>query len=332
MFGKRIMCSALVCALLLAGCGSNETKECKSTVYAMDTVMELTAYTNNYDVLNDAKEKIEEIDKRFRRGSEDSEIYAVNNNSETKLTDETAYVVETALNIGKKTSGAFDVTIAPVMDLWGFYNQNFYVPTEAEINNALKNVDYSRVNLSNNVITKPKETQIDLGGIAKGYTSDTVINLLRNEGVQSAIISLGGNVQTLGTKPDGSMWKIAIQNPFDDKQYIGGVKVANKAVITSGGYQRYFVKDGVTYEHIVDPKTGKPSKSGLSSVTIVTDKGIEGDGLSTALFVMGLDKASEYWRENKDFEAVLITDNNEIYVTSGLKDSFFSDREYSIIE
>ena len=173
---------------------------------------------------------------------------------------------------------------------------------------------------------------MDLGGIAKGYTSDTVIKLLKDEGVTSAIISLGGNVQTLGTKPDGNLWKVAIQDPFDQNKYVGGVKVSDKAVITSGGYQRYFVKDGVTYEHIVDPKTGKPATSGLSSVTIVTDKGIEGDGLSTALFVMGLDKATEYWRENQDFQAVFITTDGKIYVTEGLKYSYFSDRDYSIIE
>ena len=332
LFSKKILLPLLVGSLLLTGCSSNKIQEQKKTVYAMDTIMDLTAYTDNSDVLNDAEKKINEIDKELRRGSQESEIYAVNNNEETKLTDETAYIVETALNIGKKTRGAFDITIAPVMDLWGFYNQNFYVPTDDEIKNALKNVDYSKVSIKDNVISKPKETQVDLGGIAKGYTSDTIIKLLKDEGVTSAIISLGGNVQTLGTKPDGNLWKVAIQDPFDQNKYVGGVKVSDKAVITSGGYQRYFVKDGVTYEHIVDPKTGKPATRGLSSVTIVTDKGIEGDGLSTALFVMGLDKATEYWRENQDFQAVFITTDGKIYVTDGLKDSYFSDRDYSIIE
>lgn len=332
LFSKKILLPLLVGSLLLTGCSSGKIQEQKKTVYAMDTIMDLTAYTDNSDVLNDAEKKINEIDKELRRGSQESEIYAVNNNEETKLTDETAYIVETALNIGKKTSGAFDITIAPVMDLWGFYNQKFYVPTDDEIKNALKTVDYIKVSIKDNVISKPKETQVDLGGIAKGYTSDTVIKLLKDEGVTSAIISLGGNVQTLGTKPDGNLWKVAIQDPFDQNKYVGGVKVSDKAVITSGGYQRYFVKDGVTYEHIVDPKTGKPATSGLSSVTIVTDKGIEGDGLSTALFVMGLDKATEYWRENQDFQAVFITTDGKIYVTEGLKDSYFSDRDYSIIE
>ena len=140
LFSKKILLPLLVGSLLLTGCSSNKIQEQKKTVYAMDTIMDLTAYTDNSDVLNDAEKKINEIDKELRRGSQESEIYAVNNNEETKLTDETAYIVETALNIGKKTSGAFDITIAPVMDLWGFYNQNFYVPTDDEIKNALKNV------------------------------------------------------------------------------------------------------------------------------------------------------------------------------------------------
>ena len=331
-FSKIILIPLLVGSLFLSGCGVEKTQEYKKTVYAMDTIMDLTAYAKNDSVLDEAEKKIEEIDKTLRRGSQDSEIYAINNNKETKLSDETAYIMETALNIGSKTNGAFDITIAPVMDLWGFYNQKFYVPTDDEIQNALKTVDYRKVSIKDKIITKPDETQVDLGGIAKGYTSDTIMKLLKDDGVTSAIISLGGNVQTLGTKPDGSPWKVAVQDPFDQNKYVGGVKVVDKAVITSGGYQRYFVKDGITYEHIVDPKTGKPAKSGLSSVTIVTDNGIEGDGLSTALFVMGLDKATEYWRENQDFEAVLITDDNQIYITDGLKDSYFSDRDYNIIE
>ena len=130
LFSKKILLPLLVGSLLLTGCSSNKIQEQKKTVYAMDTIMDLTAYTDNSDVLNDAEKKINEIDKELRRGSQESEIYAVNNNEETKLTDETAYIVETALNIGKKTRGAFDITIAPVMDLWGFYNQNFYVPPD----------------------------------------------------------------------------------------------------------------------------------------------------------------------------------------------------------
>ena len=241
LFSKKILLPLLVGSLLLTGCSSGKIQEQKKTVYAMDTIMDVTAYTDNSAVLNDAEKKNSENDKELRRGSQESEIYAVNNNEETKLTDETAYIVETALNIGKKTSGAFDITIAPVMDLWGFYNQKFYVPTDDEIKNALKTVDYSKVSIKDNVISKPKETQVDLGGIAKGYTSDTVIKLLKDEGVTSAIISLGGNVQTLGTKPDGNLWKVAIQDPFDQNKYVGGVKVSDKAGITAGGYARYFV-------------------------------------------------------------------------------------------
>jgi thiamine biosynthesis lipoprotein len=143
---------------------------------------------------------------------------------------------------------------------------------------------------------------------------------------------LGGNVHALGKRKDGSLWKVGIADPQDTTKYVGKLNVSDKAVITSGGYQRFFEKDGVIYHHIINPKTGKSANSGLLSVTIISDSGITADGLSTSLFVMGLEKSTELWRESKDFEAVFVDNSDKIYVTSGLVNSFETDREYEIIE
>ena len=167
----------------------------------------------------------------------------------------------------------------------------------------------------------PDGVEIDLGSVAKGYTGDVLAGLLKAYGVESALLDLGGNIQTIGVKPDGTPWRIGVQDPEGDG-YIGVVSVSGKAVVTSGGYERYFERDGARYWHIIDPATGTPARSGLASVTVVGDAGVVCDALSTALFVMGLDGALEHWREYRDFEAVLIADDGSVTVTAGLEDSF----------
>ena len=174
--------------------------------------------------------------------------------------------------------------------------------------------------------------KIDLGGIAKGYTSARIRDIFKKNGIESGLVNLGGNVQALGTKTDGNNWRVAVQSPDDTEDYLGVLSIRDKAVITSGGYERYFEQDGVTYHHIIDPKTGYPAESGLSSVTIVSDDGTLADGLSTALFIMGKDKAESFWRAHSDkFEAVLVTDDGTIYVTEGLKGSFTTERTMEVI-
>ena len=163
--------------------------------------------------------------------------------------------------------------------------------------------------------------KVDLGGIAKGFTSDRVMELFSADGVTSGIISLGGNVQTLGTKPDGSLWRVGIQDPDDSSGIIATIEVADKAVITSGGYQRYFEQDGTTYHHIIDPRTGMPADSGLTSVTIVSDDGTLADGLSTSLFIMGKEAALDYWRAHRDnFDVILVASDGSITISEGLAD------------
>jgi thiamine biosynthesis lipoprotein len=184
-------------------------------------------------------------------------------------------------------------------------------------------VDYTQVILNGNDITIPNGYEIDFGAIAKGYTSDSLIENFKDNGVQSAIVNLGGNVQTLGTKPDGSLWNVAITNPFSPSEELGIVSIEGKAVITSGNYERYFTDDdGNVYWHILDTSTGYPADNGLVSVTIVGESGTMCDALSTALYVMGTDKAIQYWKNSPNFGMVLVTNDKSIYITEDLEDTF----------
>lgn len=333
----RNMFTVLICAAFLSACSNAEIKsdasnEAEKAVYAMDTIMTLKAYGENAKkAVEDAEGEIKRLDNNLRRGSTDSEIYRVNTEKSAEVSADTAKLVNDALSICISTDGAFDITIAPVMDLWGFYTKEFYVPDSDEISAALSRVDYKNISVDGNVISVSGTSQLDLGGIAKGFLSGRITEIFKENGVTSGIISLGGNVQALGSKPDGTDWRVAIQNP-DDDTYIGTISVMDKAVITSGGYQRFFERNGVIYHHIIDPKTGYPANSGLKSVSIVSESGTLADGLSTALFVMGLDKGTEYWRTHDGFDVVFLTDDNSIYITDGLEDIFESEYDYSVIK
>ena len=324
--------SILIC-LLLSGCAGENTEEYSKTVFAMDTVMDLKIYSSNGDgIMERAENEIKRIESLLDRGNEKSEIYKINQNKSGVISEETAEIITDALSVSKETDGAFDITIAPVIDLWGFYGNNFRVPSDSEIKIALENVGYEKVQLDGNNVSVPAHALIDLGGIGKGYTSDMLARLLWENNVQSAIISLGGNVQTIGKKPDGSLWTVGVADPRDTSRHIGKLKISDKAVVTSGGYQRYFEQEGVTYHHIIDPNTGKSADSRLSSVTIISDSGTRADGLSTALFVMGLEKSMELWRRSNDFDAIFVDDNGKVFITEGIKDSFESVNDYEIIE
>ncbi len=310
---------------------SDEAEHTKS-LFAMDTSIDLKIYGDE-EVLDKAEEEINRIESLLSKTKSESEIYELNNKTSDTVSPETEELLNTALKLGEETNGAFDITIAPVVELWGFPDKNFRVPETEELNKALESVDYKNITLENGKVNIKNNSQIDLGGIAKGFTSDSLMKLFAENGIKSGLVSLGGNVQAIGTKPNGDMWNVAIQNPFDEsgESYIGAVKIADKAVITSGGYQRYFVYDDVKYHHIINPETGYPANSGLVSVTIVSENGTLADGLSTSLYVMGLEKSIELWKTHNDFDVVFVTENNEIYITDGIKDYFTSNYPYEVI-
>lgn len=286
----------------------------------MDTVMTLTAYGENGDkALQAAEEEIKRLDDLFSINSEDGDVWRLNREKTTSVSEDSVYLLTRAAEISESTGGIFDCTVAPIMDAWGFPTEEYRIPGNAELQRLLKAVDYRQVQLDGSTVSIPANVEIDLGGIAKGYTSDRVMKIFAENGVSSGIISLGGNVQCLGSKVDGSPWRVAVQDPSNLEETFAVIEAEDEAIITSGAYQRYFEKDGKLYHHIVDPRNGCPANSGLLSATIVCKDGTLADGLSTSLFIMGLDDAITYWREHSDsFETILMTTDRRVYLTEGL--------------
>jgi thiamine biosynthesis lipoprotein len=222
------------------------------------------------------------------------------------------------------------------MKAWGFTTGNFKVPNKETLNDLVEKVDFSKLvyNDENNFLKLPDGVEIDFGGIAKGYTSNQVAAIMRGYGIKSAKINLGGNVQTIGTKTDGTKWRIAIRTPDDNLgvEYLGVVEVSDQAVITSGGYERYFEQDGITYHHIIDTNTGYPANTGLISTSIVSKDATMADALSTAIYCMGLDKAITYWQNSKgDFDMILYDTQKGLYITQGIENVFTSQLPITII-
>lgn len=325
---KRV-CILLLSLFLLTSCGGQ--KEHKATVFAMDTVMDLTAWGEKGEAaLEAAKAEIYRLDGLFDRRSEDSEIYALNKNGGGTVSPDTADLLRRGIEIRRLTGGAFDMTVAPIMDLWGFYDRDYRIPGGDELAAALETVG-GEATVDGNSVTLAPGTRLDLGGIAKGWTSDRVMEIFREAGVTSGLVSLGGNVQALGSRPDGSPWRVAIQDP-DGGGYVAVLPLTDRAAVTSGDYQRYFEQDGKIYHHIIDPATGYPAERGLRSVTVVCADGALADALSTALFVMGKEKALEFWRSRGDFEAVFIGSDGGITATAGLRDTIETDREITFAQ
>ena len=333
---KRMLIFPLLLGLLaLTGCSSDRTHASEESFFAMDTVMSFTAYGPKAEEAVDAAMKeIERLDALLSTGNESSEISQLNAAGSFLISEDTLKLLEEAESIRQSTGGLFDVTVYPLMQLWGFPTGDYRVPTQEEISSTLSLVDAAQIQIEGAQVTLGSGQQVDLGGIAKGYASDRVMELYREYGVTSGMVSLGGNIETLGTKPDGTDWKIGIRNPeINAASDIGSgtedvllaLEVENRAVITSGGYERYFEENGETYIHILDPRTGYPADSGLLSVTVVSEKGMLADALSTSLYIMGEADAAEYWRihgndEGNSFELVLVDTSGKVYATEGLRD------------
>lgn len=324
---KRLFIGGLlVAALMLAGCSAQTSAEESSQsreVYAMDTVMTLEAYGQNADAALDAAvAEIERLDALWSIASSDGEIAQLNAENQITASADTLALLTRAKEISAATSGLFSTTIAPLMEAWGFTSGDYRVPDEAELSALLAHVDDEEIAISDSTVTIPADAKVDLGGIAKGFTSARVMEIFRENGVENGILSLGGNVQALGTKPDGSLWRVGLQDPADERALFATLELADKAVITSGAYERNFEQDGITYHHIIDPRTGYPAESGLSSVTIVSDDGTLADGLSTALYIMGKEAAVEFWRSHRDdFDMVLLADDGAVTVSAGIADA-----------
>lgn len=312
---KKLIALMLLLCLLLTACAKDGPAE--TEIFAMDTYMRIRIWGDN-ELLHDAVDEIRRLEGLFSATDEDAEIYALNHNGNTALSQETAEILAQAVDLSARTGGAFDPTVYPLVERWGFTSAEAHVLTQAELDALLPLVGTEHLFMDAGTAILSGGAQVDLGGIAKGYAAQKCLELLSDRGVQTAMLSLGGNVQTLGTKPDGSAWVIGIANPEEPSEAIATLTfTGSMAIVTSGGYQRYFDSDGTRYHHILDPKTGMPAEAGLASVTVLTQDGATGDALSTALFVMGMEKAADFWRDSDDFEAVFITQDGKIFATEG---------------
>lgn len=314
----------LLMALLLAGCGaSNDEKHTKS-VFAMDTYISLTAYGSDTEkALDTAAEKLTDLEGLWSVTDSGSEIYKVNHSEGSPVTvsGETVDLVSFALDMYSKTGGVLDISIYPLLTEWGFTTSEYQVPAQERIDGLLQRIGADKVTIFGSELTVPAGMMIDLGSVAKGRAADLAADVLKKEGVTSALLDLGGNIRTVGKKPDGSLWKIGLRDP-NGEGTLGTVEVGETSVVTSGGYERFFEEDGKIYWHILDPKTGYPADSGIVSSTVIGQDGALCDALSTSLFILGADKAAELYNTLGGFEYILVRNNGELLVSAGIADSF----------
>ena len=305
---KRLAALALLCLFLVGCSGSTQADK---TFFAMDTVMQLQIWGEEADAAAEAVEELlRRLEAQWSATDMESTIGKLNRGLRIGLRPEELELLDKARQLSERTGGCFDPMLYDVVALWGFYEDNHRVPTAEQLQQALQ------------------EERWDLGGVIKGYAGQLAAELLLESGTDRAILNLGGNIQTVGKKPDGTPWQIGIQNPNGGGQ-VGVLSVEGTAsIVTSGDYQRYFEKDGVRYHHLIDPSTGYPARSGVSSVTVICRDGMTADALSTALYVMGLERGTELWRESDDFEAVFILNDGRIFATEGAK---LSGCEYEVI-
>lgn len=315
---------ALLLSLSLCGCGAGQAQTAQ--LFAMDTIMNFSAYGSGAkSALSDSEAEITRLENLLSRTKGASEISKINDSAgtPTEIDGEVASLLRSALEYSAATDGAFDITVAPVVFAWGFIGDTYRVPSQEELDGLLAKVGYGRISLADETVTLGAGQSVDLGGIAKGYASDRIAAIYAKDGVTSGMISLGGNVWVCGKKPDGTDWRVAVQDPQNSSSYVGVLSLSDTFAVTSGGYQRYFTKDGKTYHHIIDPSTGYPAESGLTSVTIVAKNGTMSDAFSTALFVAGEEKAVSFWRSGKyDFDMVLVTADGRVLVTDGIAGQF----------
>lgn len=334
---------ALAMGMTLTACSPSNSSQAtndgsySSQIFAMDTVMTITTYGNEAKEASDAaSDEINRLDAMLSSENTESEIYALNKSGQGTLSDEGDFLLSKSLELYEATDGAFNIAIYPIEKLWGFYDDDCHVPDENDLKTTLSlakpeeiSVDSSTGEISFGL----DGMAIDFGGIAKGYTSSRLMDIFAEYDIDGAIVSLGGNIQAMGEKSDNTAWKIAIQDPDDPSDYIGYLTTEATAVVTSGGYERYFEEDGTVYHHILDPATGYPANNGIKSASIVSSDGTLADGLSTSVYIMGLEKASDFWKNSGyDFGMILLTDDDELYVTSDIAGDFTSDLDIHLID
>jgi len=299
------------------------------THLTMDTMVEIRFQTTGERRAGQIKEEVfsemERLERLFDRTLENSDIYNLNEKAGQKpveVSPEVFYVAEKALEYAELSGGAFDPTIAPVTDAWGFLGHEYRVPSEEQLNQKLTLVDYREIELDqkNSAVYLPEDDMaLELGGIAKGFIVDRAMEVLTNHGVEHAFVNAGGDIGLIGSRPEDDPWRIGVRNPRQEQKMLAVLPVSDKAVATSGDYERSFEEDGVHYHHLLDPETGMPARE-LASVTIVADSVLEADVLSTTIFVLGREQGMQIIEQKEGVEGVLVTPELDIEYSSGLEE------------
>jgi thiamine biosynthesis lipoprotein len=323
--------------ILLTGCKNVEKEETQTApisrnAFKLNTVINITLYdTQDESILDGVMELCDKYEQIFSRTSESSELYKLNHGLLEKAEDKSGYKVsDTLYDLLERgyyysdiSKGIFDITVEPATSLWNFTSTEAVVPEKDQLAEAVTRIGYDDMELNNGIAAFKKEGMgVDLGAVAKGYIADRIKDYLLERGVKSAMINLGGNVLCVGEKPDGKPFKVGIQKPFADRnEIVATMELKDMSVVTSGIYERYFMKDNVLYHHILDPATGYPVTNGLISVTIISKSSVDGEGLSTTCFALGLEKGIELIESMDDVYAVFITEDYQIHYTKGFKEN-----------
>lgn len=312
-------------ALLSVSCGTPPPAEkVKMSEIYFDTVVDVELWgTSDGALLEGCKEICRKYEQMLSRTIDTSEVSKINSagGRPVAVSGETAALINTGLYYSEKSGGLFDITIAPLSVLWDIRHNPGVIPDASDIEEAKSHVNYKNVAVDGNTVTlKDPKAGIDLGAIAKGYVADKLKEYLTANGIKHAIINLGGNVLTVGKKPDGREFNIGIQKPFAPRnETITSVRADGKSIVSSGIYERYFEKDGKYYHHILNPKTGFPFENNLLQVTIISNSSLEGDALSTTCFALGLEEGTALVDSLENIQAVFVTDDYALHGAGGFK-------------
>ncbi|RFZ79503.1 FAD:protein FMN transferase [Lacrimispora amygdalina] len=324
--GKTAVLAVCLAVSLLAGC-QRKIEPVSKSGFLLNTFVTVTLYDkDDPKILNECLDICRSYENVFSKTIEGSEVYKINHRpaqeSSVKLSPDMAALLSKGLYYSKISGGDFDITVEPLSSLWDFTAPKPVVPPSDEISAAVKKVGYQNLKLDGDTLTfLSPDTSIDFGAIAKGYIADRMKDYLLEHGVRSAVINLGGNVLCVGKKPDGSPFKIGLQKPYADRnETIETLNIEDMSVVSSGVYERHFVKDGVNYHHILNPRDGYPYENGLVSVTILSKLSVDGDALSTTCFSMGLEQGMELLNSMDDVYGVFITADGSVHYTEGAKD------------
>ncbi|PJI09312.1 MULTISPECIES: FAD:protein FMN transferase [Clostridium] len=298
--------------------------------YSFGTTISLTAYCKNSDAaIDESIKKLNTLNDKlsaFNKYSEISSITEAAGKNFVKVSAETYFLIKKSVYYSNLTHGTFDPTIRPIVSLWNIGKENFKIPTETEVISSLKLVNYKDIlfdDKGTSIMLRNKNQSIDVGGIAKGYAADEIKSIFKKHKIKKGIIDLGGNLMLVGKKGFRENWNIGIQNPLAyTGNYVGILSLKDKSVVTSGNYERYSIVGSRFFHHIIDPLTGYPSDNEVISITIISDKSLDGDGLSTGIYIMGVNAGGNLINSLKGLDAIFITKGKEIYLTKGIKDNF----------